>query len=172
MANTLILNQSQVWNGLGTLTYVVPTTGVYNVQVQSTVPQAVIEGDGAGSGTGLGSGAGGGGTGFSAGGAGTSHGGVGQGFGANVSGYNQPPTYGSNETTTAAVSSSLVVLVKDNGSTIYTAPTVGQSQSSLKFKYGFTATAGHSITVVFSSAAGSDNQLAGVTSNVSIGQGL
>lgn len=171
MANFLLLNQSQVFNGLGTLTFTVPTTGNYNVQFQTTVPEAIRNGDGAGSGTGLGSGAGGGGEGFTGGDLGLGHGGVGQGFGAG-NGYQQPPSYGSNETTTPAVSSALVVLVKNNGSTIFTAPTFTVTQSAMQFKYSFQATAADSVTVVLSSANASDNTLNGLTSTVSIGQGF
>lgn len=50
MAETLLLNQQFVVCGLDTLNYTIPTTGLYNVQVQSTIPSAVATGDGAGSG--------------------------------------------------------------------------------------------------------------------------
>lgn len=173
MANYLILNQNQVFNGLGTLSFVVPTTGNYNVRCQTTVPQAWPTGDGAGSGTGLGSGAGGGDiVGFAAGGSGTSNGGMGQGFGAVPNNYQQPPAYGSNETMGDAVSSGVSILVKDNGSTIYTAPTLGVAESALQFNFGFQATAGHTITVVIASSTASDEGLNGVISNVSIGEGF
>lgn len=172
MANYLILNQPQVFNGLGTLTFTVPTTGNYNVQFSCTVPEAVPTGSAAGSNKGLGSGVGGGALyGFAGGGAGTSHGAVGQGFGTDTSGYNQPPSYGSNQTSGSAVSSGLSVLVKDNGSTVFTAPTLTATQSAMQFKYSFTATAAHSITVVLASATGSDNGLNGVQSITAIGQG-
>lgn len=173
MANYLLLNQPQVFNGLGTLTFTVPTTGNYNVQFQCTVPEALATGDGAGSGTGLGSGVGGGTLyGFAVGGAGTSHGAKGQGFGTDTSGYNQPPSYGSNQTSGSAVSSALSVLVKDNGSTIFTAPTLTATQSSMQFKKSFQATAGHSITVVLSSVNASDAVKNGVVSTTSISQGF
>lgn len=171
MANYLLVNQTQVFNGLGTLTFTVPTTGAYNVQFQTTVPEALATGDAAGSGTGLGAGTGGGGTGFTGGDLGTGHGGVGQGFGTGNS-YQQPPASGSNETSGAAVNSALVVLVKNNGATVFTAPTLTATQSSLQFKYSFLATAADSVTVVLSSVNASDNALNGVTSNISIGQGL
>ena len=171
MANYLILNQNQVFNGLGTLTYTVAKTGNYNVQVQSTVPQSVATGDGAGSNTGLGAGTGGGGEGFTGGDLGPGHGGVGQGFGAS-NGYQQPPAAGSNQTSGSNVSSSLSVVVNKNGSPIYTATTPAVFQSALQFKYSFQAALNDSITVVFSSAASSDNALNGLTSNVSVGQGF
>lgn len=171
MANLLILNQNQVWNGLGTLTYTVATTGNYNVQVQTTYPAWATEGDGAGSGTGLGSGTGGGGEGFTGGDLGAGHGGVGQGFGAG-NGYQQPSVYGSNETTVAGVTSGLSILVKKNGSTVYTASTPAVVQSAQQFKFSFQATAADSITVVFASSAAPDKTLNAIVSNVSIGQGF
>lgn len=171
MSNFLILNQSQVFNGLGTLTFSVPATGNYNVQCQITVPEAIATGDGAGSGTGLGSGVGGGGQGFTGGDLGTGHGGVGQGFGAS-NGYQQPSAQGSNQTSGSPVISGISILVKDNGSTIFTAPVLTATQSALQFKYPFQATSGHSITVVIASSTASDQGMSGVTSNVSIGQGF
>lgn len=171
MANYLLLNQPQVWNGLGTLTYVIPTTGQYNVQMSITVPEALATGDGAGSGTGLGSGSGGGGQGFVLGDRGTGYGGVGQGFGTGNN-YQQPPSYGSNQTSGSAVSSGVSILVKNGASTIFTAPTLTATQSALQFQYGFQATAADVITVVIASATASDNELNGVKSQISINQGL
>ncbi len=171
MANYLLLNQPQVFNGLGTLTFTVPSTGNYNVQVSATVPEAVPTGDGAGSNTGLGSGTGGGGEGFTSGDLGLGHGGVGQGFGAG-NGYQQPPAYGSNETMGSPVSSGVSIVVNDNGTPIFTAPTLSATQSAQQFKYSFQATSGHSITVVLASSTASDKGLSGVTSITSIGQGF
>jgi len=173
MANYLLLNQPQVFVGLGTLTFTVPTTGNYNVQVSVTVPQALATGDGAGSGQGLGSGAGGGDpVGFADGGGGTGVGGVGQGFGAVPNNYQQPPAYGSNATTGPAVSSGLSIVVNDNGSPIFTAGSFTATQSAQQFKYSFQATAGHSITVVLSSSTASDKTLNGLVSTTTIGQGF
>jgi len=171
MANYLILDQSQVFTGLGTLTYTVEDTGAYNVQVQTTFPQAFIEGSGAGSGQGLGSGVGGGGQGFVLGDRGAGYGGVGQGFGT-ANNYQQPSSQASNQTTNPGITSSLSVVVNKNGSPIYTsvAPTLGQS--GLKFQHSFLATAADSITVVISGNATSDAALNAVVSNVSISQGL
>lgn len=190
MANTLILNQNQVFNGLGTLTYTVATTECLNVKVQTTFPEAVAQNSnvtlespglggglssqlalGAGSGAGLGAGTGGGGQGFVLGDRGTGFGGVGQGFGT-ANNYQQPPLAGSNVTALSPVTSQVSILVKNNGTTIYTGTTPAVNQSALQFTYGFLATAGDVVTVVLSSSASSDNQLSGVTSNVSIGQGL
>lgn len=171
MANFLILNKNQVFNGLGTLTFTVVDAGAYNVQVQSSFPQAFIEGSGAGSGQGLGSGTGGGAQGFVLGDRGTGFGGVGQGFGT-ANNYQQPSAQASNQSTNPGVTSALSVVVNKNGSPIYTstAPTFGQS--GLQFKFSFLAAAADSITVVLSSANASDAVLNGVVSNVSIGQGL
>lgn len=171
MANYLVLNQSQVFNGLGTLTYTVPTTGAYNVQVQTTYQASAPTGDGAGSNTGLGSGTGGGGEGFTGGDLGPGHGGVGQGFGPS-NGYQQPSAQGSNQTSGSQVTSGLSIVVNKNGSPIYTASAPALMQSAQQFKYSFLSTAADSITVVFSSSTASDEGLSGVTSNVSIGQGL
>lgn len=176
MANYLLLNKPQVWNGLGTLTYVVPTgtaTQLYTVVGSVTVPQAVREGDGAGSGTGLGSGAGGGDAlGFSVGGVHADTGGVGRGFGAVANDYPQPPQYGSNETSFAAVTSGLSVVVNLNGSPVYTMPTLGVSQSASQFQTAvIQAVATDTITVVLSSAVASDAALNGLTSTIAIQQG-
>ena len=141
------------------------------MQVQSTFPQAYPTGSSAGSGKGLGSGVGGGGEGFTGGDLGLTHGGVGQGFGASNN-YQQPSSQPSNQTSGSAVSSGLSILVKKNGSTIYTATSPAFAQSALQFKYSFQATAADSITIVFSSSTASDNKLSGVSSNVSIGQGF
>lgn len=107
MANFLILNQNYVQDGLGTLTFTVPTTGTYNVQCQSTFNPV----------------------------------------------------------------SSLAILVKNNGSTKYTAPTVTPTQSALQFKTDLQLTAADSVTIVLSSAAAVDNQLNTIQSNISISQG-
>lgn len=171
MANYLVLNKPQVWNGLGTLSYVIPTTGQYNVQVELTVPEAIAQGSNAGSGLGLGSGTGGGAQGFTGGDLGTGHGGVGQGFGEGND-YQQPSVQGSNQVAGPSVSSSVTVVVNDNGSPIFTAPAFKFQQSALQFKYGFQATAGHTITVVLASATASDSGLNGVKSNISISEGF
>lgn len=176
MANNLFLNQAQVFNGLGTLTYTVPAgtaTQLYSVQVTTSVPEAVATGDGAGSGTGLGSGAGGGDvTGFARGGNGSGTGGVGQGFGPVANNYPQPPLYGSNETTGPAVTSGLSVVVNKNGSPVYTMPTLAVVQSAAKFKTApFQLAAADVVTVVLSSAVATDTTLNGLTSTIAIQQG-
>jgi hypothetical protein len=167
----LLLNQPQVFNGLGTLTHTLAATGNYNVSFQATMPEAVAIDGGAGSGVGLGAGTGGGGEGFTGGDLGTGHGGVGQGFGTS-NGYQQPPAAASNVTAASPVSSALVVLVKKNGSTIFTAPTVAAYQPSMQFKYGFLAAANDVITVVLSSVNSSDAVLNGLKSIASINQGF
>lgn len=213
MANTLILNQSQVFNGLGTLTFTVPATGVYNVAVQTTMPASAANGFAAGTGAdqglgvsggsqgigqgsnlslgnggqglgfggtandgasgvnGHGAGAGGGAEGFTQGDQGTGHGGTGYGFGAG-NGYPQPLAYVTTPTVNgAAVTSGLSIVVNDNGSPVYTAPTLGLIQRAQQFKQEFLFTSGHTVTVVFASSTSTDEQLQGITSNVSIGTG-
>lgn len=168
----LLLNQSQVFVGLGTLSYTVTVAGTYNVIGQVLVPEAVATGDGAGSNTGLGSGAGGGDvTGFARGGNGLSDGGVGQGFGAVPNNYQQPPAYGSNETQGPAVTSGLSVVVNKNGTPIYTMPTLAVAQSASQLKFAFQAAINDAITVVISSSTASDETLNGVKSIIAIQQG-
>jgi hypothetical protein len=168
----LVLNQPQVFNGLGTLTYTVVTTGQYYINAQITVPEALPTGSGAGSNKGLGSGSGGGdAVGFNQGGVSADTGGVGHGFGPVANVYPQPPVYGSNQTSGPAVSTGLSVVVNDNGSPIYTMPSMSPTQSAIQFKFPFTSTATHSITVVISSSTASDNALNGVQSVITIGQG-
>lgn len=170
MANLLILNQPQVFVGIGTLSFTIPSTGLYNAQFTATVPEALATGSGSGSGQGLGAGTGGGGEGFTGGDLGLGHGGVGQGFGAG-NGYQQPPAAGSNQTSGPAISSGLTVVVNQNGSPIYTAPALAPTQGSLKFKFSFSATAADAITVVLSSSVTSDKVLNGLVSTTTIGQG-
>lgn len=175
MANPiLILNQPQVFVGLGTLNYTVPSTGagLYSVVVSSTVPTAIATGDGAGSNTGLGSGAGGGdAAGFARGGLGLGNGGVGQSVGSN-SGYNQPPAYGSNQTSGPAISSSLSITVTQNGSTIYTSNTIAPTQGQLQFKQIINAANNDAIAVVLSSSNANDTvPLNALLSTISIQQG-
>lgn len=168
----LILNQPQVFCGLGTLSFTIPATGTYSVVGQTFVPQALPTGDGGGSSQGLGSGAGGGDvTGFARGGNGTGVGGVGQGFGPVANNYPQPPSYGSNATSGAAVSTGISIVVNKNGSPIYTMPSLTAAQSAAQFKFGFQAAITDAITVVITSSTASDNTLNGVQSTIAIQQG-
>lgn len=186
MANYLILDKPQIWNGLGTLTYTVASTGAYNVQVQTTFPGAVAQNSkptgagvgsefnqilGAGSGMGLGAGTGGGASGFTGGDLGTGYGGKGLGFGTGNN-YQQPPSAASNAVASDPVKSSLSIVVNKNGSPIYTSTAPVYGQNALQFKTSFLASASDEITVVLSSSASVDNQLSGITSNISIGSGL
>ena len=129
--------------------------------------------DGAsGNGSGLGAGSGGGTLGgFSEGGGGLGDGAKGLGFGADNSGYNQPSAFVNAPTSFAGVLSTLSILVKQNGSTIYTAPAIAGNQSGLEFKTSFLANASDSITVVLSSSLAADNALQAIKANVSIGVG-
>ena len=107
MANTLVLNTTQVWTGLCTLTYTVTSAGFYRVTMDTTV----------------------------------------------------------------VTPSSLVVVVNQNGSPIYTAPAVTPTQIGLRFKISFLAAVNDVITVVLSSSAAIDSIPDNVLSNLSIGQG-
>lgn len=171
MANYLLLNQPQVFNGLGTLTFTVPSTGQYNASLSITVPEAVAQGSVAGSGLGLGSGTGGGGEGFTKGDQGLGEGGVGQGFGAGNN-YQQPSSQASNQVAGESVSSGVSIVVKNGVTTIFTAPALAFEQSALQFKYGFSAEEDDVITVVIASSEASDNGLNGVKSIVAINEGL
>lgn len=66
--------------------------------------------------------------------------------------------------------SSLVVKVKDNSSDVFTAPTIGQTQSEMEFKYSQLYASGHAITVVMTSTG--DSAINTVKSQCSIGLGL
>ena len=70
------------------------------------------------------------------------------------------------------VSSSLSIVVKKNGSTIFTAPTLTPTQDQVEFKFSFQATAADSITVVFDSSNANDKTLQAIIANVSVGQGF
>lgn len=126
--------------------------------------------DGAsGNGSGLGNGSGGGTLGgFALGGGGLSDGAKGLAFGADNSGYNQPSTLVTVPTSYAAILSSLAVVVKLNGSTVYTAPTIAGIQSGQQFTTNLLLNAADVVTIVFSSALAADNVLQAIKANVSI----
>lgn len=174
MANILFLNQPYVSVGLSTYTFTIPSTGLYTVSFSSTVPQAYPTGNGAGSGEGLGSGRGGGDQyGFAKGGGGLGTGSEGQGFGPDNSGYQQPPAAASNATSGPSVESSLVVLVKQNGSTVLTAPAIAApGQSSLNFKLALNCTTSDTIEIDMSSSNADDTALNSLKSTAAIDQGL
>ncbi len=68
--------------------------------------------------------------------------------------------------------SGLSIVVNQNGSPVYTAATLGQTQSAIQFKAGaILCAAADVITVVFSSSSANDLLLNSVKSNVSIEQG-
>lgn len=68
--------------------------------------------------------------------------------------------------------SGLSIVINNGGSPIFTAPTIGQSQSAIQFKFSFQATAADVITIVLTSAAASDQPINNVKSIISIGQGF
>ncbi len=68
--------------------------------------------------------------------------------------------------------SGLSVTVLDGVTTLFTAPTIGQSQIAQQFTYSFLATAADVITVVLASSSAIDKGLESVKSQVSITAGL
>lgn len=199
---TMQFDKNTIQCGLGTLTCTIPTTlhniavsnTVCSVQCQVTVPMAVASGDGAGTQSDGGYGV----TGTSPAflpsyqttGAqqGLGHGALGQGqqnstpsgsfggfnAGGSGGGLNGPvsdnavspaPTY-------PGVASGLVITVKQNGTTKYTAPTLSPTQSSLQFLTPLVCSAGDVITIILSSSTASDEQLQGISANVAVMQGV
>lgn len=128
-----------------------------------------ISDNASGNGSGYGSGAGGGTLGgFAQGGGGLGAGDKGLGFGAASSGYNQPYPVVNAPTSFAAILSSLSIVVNQNGSPVYTAPTIAGIQSALEFKAPLLVNAGDTITVVFSSALAADEALNVIKANLAI----
>lgn len=68
--------------------------------------------------------------------------------------------------------SGLSVVVNQNGSPIFTAPTLSPTQIAQQFKVAINCTANDVITVVLSSASAIDNQLNTVKSTISIQEGF
>jgi hypothetical protein len=87
--------------------------------------------------------------------------GGGAGSGGVASGGQNPP-----------VTSSLVILVKQNGTTVYTSPAIAPTQGELRFKFALLCANADVITVVPSSANVNDNFLNTVKMAVAIGNGL
>lgn len=67
--------------------------------------------------------------------------------------------------------SGLSIVVNQNGSPVYTAPTLTPTQSSIQFKTSFLAAAADVITVVLSSSTANDLLLESVKTNVAISLG-
>ena len=67
--------------------------------------------------------------------------------------------------------SGLSVLVKNNGSTIFTAPTITPTQIAQQFRVAFQAVANDVITVVLASSEQIDNNLNTVKSTIYVGGG-
>jgi hypothetical protein len=122
-----------------------------------------------GNGSGYGSGAGGGSLGgFSQGGGGLGDGAKGLGFGASGSGYNQPYPVVNVPTSFAGILSSLSVVVNQNGTPVYTSPTIEGIQSQLEFKAPLLVNAADTITVVFSSSLPADMFMNVIKANLAI----
>lgn len=132
-----------------------------------------ISDNASGNGSGYGSGSGGGAlAGFAQGGGGLGVGDKGLAFGADLSGYNQPPVYVNSPASFAAILSSLSIVVNQNGSPVYTAPTIAGIQSALEFKAPLLVNAADTITVVFSSSLPADLLLNVIKANLSIQAGV
>lgn len=69
------------------------------------------------------------------------------------------------------IPSGISILVKKNGSTQYTAPTLSVTQGAVQFKFTALYAAADVITVVMASAADIDNQLNTVKTTCTIEQG-
>lgn len=67
--------------------------------------------------------------------------------------------------------SGISILVKKNGSTIYTAPVISPTQNALQFKTHMLLADSDAITVVMASAESIDNQLNTVKTSCTIAQG-
>lgn len=65
----------------------------------------------------------------------------------------------------------LSILVKNNGSTVFTAPTITPTQIAQQFKYSKLFTAADVVTVVFGSSDAIDAQLNNVKATTTIMQG-
>jgi hypothetical protein len=68
--------------------------------------------------------------------------------------------------------SGLVVTVKQNGTTVYTTPTLAPTQIAQQFKTPLNCTAGDTITVALTSGSAIDSTLNAVKYTLSVGQGL
>lgn len=72
---------------------------------------------------------------------------------------------------TEGPASGVSLLVKNNGSTVYTAPVLGVAQGAIQFKKSLLLAAADVVTVVMASASAVDNQLNSVKTTCTIGQG-
>lgn len=66
---------------------------------------------------------------------------------------------------------SLAIVVKQNGATIYTAPVITPTQSALQFHQSFLLTAADAMQVVLSSSAAVDKQLNSLKTTITLGIG-
>ena len=154
MSNILLANTPFVIVGLGTFTYTVPSTGVYSISCQSTVPSAYPTGsEGAGTGADVGLGLGGF-PGVSTNNTTLGQGGKGLGFGGSQDDNARSPS-----PSTGQISSSLVVTIKQNGTTKYTSPTLSPTQSAFQFRQDFLFTAADAIEIDLTSSNVNDEQL-------------
>ncbi len=73
---------------------------------------------------------------------------------------------------TEVPASSVSIVIRKNGSIVYTAPAITPSQSALQFKFDFLAATDDVMLVTLASAAAIDNAKNNIKSIISIGQGL
>lgn len=87
--------------------------------------------------------------------------------------YTVPSTglYNLNAQITEIPPSGLSIVVNQNGSPVYTAPTLTPTQDAIQFKVDLNCVAADVITLVLSSSNANDLLLESVKTNVSIGQG-
>ena len=79
---------------------------------------------------------------------------------------------GSDSNLGPVIQSGVTVQVKQNGSTKFTSSTLGVQQGAFQFKADLVCTAADAITIVIASSTTSDQQLSGVSSVVSVNQGI
>lgn len=80
--------------------------------------------------------------------------------------------YYANVQLTEVPPSGLTVIVKQNGSTVYTAATLSPTQIAQQFKYSQLYSAGDVIGVVLSSSSAIDKVANNVKATVTVGQGM
>lgn len=73
---------------------------------------------------------------------------------------------------TEGPSSGVSILVKKNGSTVYTADALTPTQGAIQFKFALLLAAADVLTVVMASSSAVDNQLNSVKSTCTIQQGF
>lgn len=73
---------------------------------------------------------------------------------------------------TQEVPSGLSIVINQNGSPVYTAPTLSPTQSALQFKFDLLCAAADALTVVLSSSAAQDQLYNSLQTTLAIGNGF